>query len=84
MRQLGDVLDRRSGGARVCGVHVYVIAAVWPRAVAAPTRDVERSPWRDDFFGHCFPDGRELGPHVNIWIEGIDESLPHLFYPGGG
>jgi len=38
--------------------------------------------WRDDFLGHTFRDGMQLGPHVNVWASGIDSSLPHLFYPG--
>jgi hypothetical protein len=38
--------------------------------------------WRDDFLGHTFPGGSGLGPHVNIWTEGLDAELPHLFYPG--
>ena len=37
--------------------------------------------WRDDYYGHDFPDGTVLPPHVNVGVDGIDF---HLFYRKGG
>jgi hypothetical protein len=35
--------------------------------------------WRDDFLGHKFGDGVEMGPHVNVWAPHLPDGL-HLFY----
>jgi RHS repeat-associated protein len=33
--------------------------------------------WRDDYFGHQFPDGSVVGPHVNVWGR---EGSAHFWY----
>jgi hypothetical protein len=37
------------------------------------------SGYRDDFLGHEFPDGKTMGPHVNVWAPHLPDGL-HLFY----